>query len=93
MDYIGIITGVLGITTAILGALAWYRGAIEQQYASQRDFGHLKRNYEQLSAHLSTLIDEEDERYNEIRLELREIKFLLGQPHDSGPHSGINRKK
>ena len=92
MDYIGIATGIIGIVTAILGGLAWYKGAIEQRYAAQRDFGHLRRNYEQLNANLLALMREEDERFDELRLELREMKITLGL-HDSGPRSGFPREK
>lgn len=92
MDYIGIITGIIGITTAILGGLAWYKGAIEQRYASHRDFGHLKRNYEQLNANLLSLMKEEDARFDELRLELREMRIHLGL-HDSGPRSGFPKER
>lgn len=54
----------------------WYSGAIQKRYAAQRDYEHLKKNYEQLSANLDRLVRDQTEGMYEITLELKEVKGL-----------------
>lgn len=72
-----LISLAMGLASFLGGLILWYRGSVEKRYAAERDFRHLQRNYEQLSGHLLALIKEEDSRYDEIRLELRDIKNFL----------------
>lgn len=48
---------LLGVASFIAGAIAWYRGAVEKRYAAERDFQHLRRNYEQLAISVKELDD------------------------------------
>ena len=65
---------IISISSFFGGLIMWYRGSVEKRYAAERDFNHLKRNYEQLTAHLTTLMQEEDNRFDEIRLRLNNIE-------------------
>lgn len=47
-DFVAIAGFLLGVVTAFAGWLAWYGSSIKKAYAAERDFNHLKRNYEQL---------------------------------------------
>ena len=81
-----VVSLAIGVITFIGGLLAWYRGAVEKRYAAERDFNHLKRNYEQLANSLGSLMKDEEDRFDELRLELRELKFQLqGIPPKSIP--------
>jgi predicted component of type VI protein secretion system len=59
------------------GMITWYTGVIKKQYASQRDFEHLKRSYASLSDNVRGLMAEVDDRANMQMLELKEVKALL----------------
>lgn len=47
---------VLGLFTSLAGALAWYATSVRKRYAAERDFQHLKRNYEQLAANQGVML-------------------------------------
>jgi len=68
---------VIGVVTFLGGTLAWYSGAIEKRYAAQRDFGHLKRNQENISREVGELFKEQDRRFDQLEKENAEIKSLL----------------
>lgn len=53
-----LISLTLGLLGFLSGAILWYRGSIEKRYAAERDFGHLKRNQEQMSQALGIIDDE-----------------------------------
>jgi nitrogen fixation protein FixH len=48
-DFVAISGFILGLITALAGWLAWYGTAVRKRYAAERDFNHLRRNYEQLA--------------------------------------------
>lgn len=64
---------VLGLLSTCGGAIAVYRSNVTKEYAAQRDFAHLRKNYEQLSSAVGEL----DDRLNGIQHELIEIKSAL----------------
>ena len=68
---------VMGLGSFLSGILFWYKGSIEKRYAAQRDFGHLKRNYEQLSEGVGQLGEEMDRRLDSIDKRLQEISMIL----------------
>jgi hypothetical protein len=53
-----VISLVMGVSSFIGGIILWYKGSVEKSYAAQRDFGHLKRNYENLSNAINILIEQ-----------------------------------
>lgn len=63
---LGIVLSLLSLFTGFAGALAWYSSRVKKQYAAERDFGHLKRNYEQLSQNLKELWRQNDERFDAV---------------------------
>ena len=69
--------GVIGMSGAVFGAIAWYRGSVEKAYAAKRDFGHLKNNYKGLSGAIADIDKTLDTRFDRIDLEQRETKALL----------------
>lgn len=57
----------MGLSSFIGGGILWYRGAIEKQYAAQRDFQHLRRNQEQLKQATEIISDEMEGISNDLR--------------------------
>lgn len=51
--------------------------AEKRKYGLERDFAHLKRNYEQNTQNLSLIISELDRRFDAVDKTLIEIKSLL----------------
>ncbi len=73
---------LLGILSLLAGFFMWYRGAVEKSYAAQRDFGHIRRNQEQMLSAIDQLESEWDDRLQAQQAELKEIKayvFSLSQ--------------
>lgn len=77
MDAPAFISLIMGLASFLSGLLLWYKGSIEKRYAAQRDFGHLKRNYESLSEGVNLQAKEMDRRFDQVEADLREIKILL----------------
>lgn len=82
------IAALIGIFTFVGGLIAWYRGAVQKEYASQRDWEHVKNNQKQLIENLNfifkeieekfdRLIDEQDVRFDKIDSQLIEIKSMF----------------
>lgn len=69
------ITLVMGILSFVGGLIALYGAAIKKQYASERDFNHLKRNYENLTHNVETLSKMEDQRFDDIEKILIEMRL------------------
>lgn len=68
---------LIGILTFLGGILAWYRGAVEKNYASKRDWEHVRRNQENLTKNLEILFKEFDGRFDQLDHELLEIKAMF----------------
>lgn len=78
---------IMGVISFAGGAVAWYSAAIKKSYASERDFNHLKRNYESMTANISALSDLLDQRLDTIALMMAKIEtrqdIILSQTRDS----------
>lgn len=77
-------------------ALKRHSDAETKEYAAQRDFQHLRKDYEGLAQSMVTLIREADERFDRVDLELREIKSLINVVlcHTAGDSvSGVLRRR
>jgi hypothetical protein len=48
-----------------------------KQYAAERDFGHLMRQYEGLTLNINTLHELGDRRLDDLEADLRDVKGLL----------------
>ena len=86
-NILGIVTGVIGIIGAIVGGMTWYKGSVEQRYAAQRDFGHLRRNQEQLITNVDRLfsdlenhLDRQDGEIQNLKLKLIELNSFNHRP-------------
>lgn len=66
----------LGIGSSLIGLITWYSNSEKKRYAAERDFNHLKRNYEQLTLNLKMVAEEIDDFHNKVMQELVEIKAL-----------------
>ncbi len=70
---------ILSLIANILGAIAWMSSAAKKRYAAERDFGHLRRNQEQMSQGINLLMEEMKSQFNTLERDLLEIKFILGK--------------
>lgn len=79
---------LIGIFTFAGGLIAWYRGAVQKEYASQRDWEHVKNNQKQLTNNLDfifkeidqkldKIIDEHDKRFDKIDVNQIELKSMF----------------
>lgn len=57
----------MGLIVGIGGGLAWYEAKTKKEYAAERDFRHLNRNYENLSMALKQFADENERHYEMLR--------------------------
>lgn len=67
---------VVSLLTFAGGVIAWYSASVQKRYASQRDFEHLKRNYEQLASNQNEIVKDLDKGFDSLILELKEVKGL-----------------
>lgn len=70
-SWVGLGTGLISFCG---GLVLWYKGSVEKRYAAQRDFGHLKRNYEQLTIGITDLTEEQEKSIREVLEEIRELQ-------------------
>jgi hypothetical protein len=75
-DWISVGGLSIGILSLLGGFFLWYKGSVEKRYAAERDFAHLRRNQEQISNGLAAIDKFLDDRLDEQRGELKEIKAL-----------------
>lgn len=68
---------VVGVITSIGGGVAWYSAFVRKQYAAERDFQHLKRNYETMRDALSALEDDLDKRLDKVDLQQVHMTAML----------------
>lgn len=79
---------LIGIFTFIGGLIAWYRGAVQKEYASQRDWEHVKNNQKQLVENLNfifkemdekldKIMEEQDRRFDRVDVQQTEIKSMF----------------
>lgn len=64
----------IGILSLLAGFFLWYKGSVEKRYAAERDFAHLRRNQEQLGDAIAAIDKFLDDRLDEQRVEMKEIK-------------------
>lgn len=68
---------IMSVGSALFAVVTWYSASVQKRYASQRDFEHLKRNYQQLSENHAQTSKEMDARFDQMTLDLRDIKNIL----------------
>lgn len=77
-DLIAIISLLIAIVSFIDASLQRYKKKATAQYASERDFQHLRRNQEQIVSNVREVLDEFDEVKDEVRDVKRIIEVYLG---------------
>lgn len=84
----GLLGSIFGIGTSFVALRSLYKGSIRKEYAAERDFEHLKRDYKSLASSINFLIKEianeradilekVDDRSDRIVENQIEIKALL----------------
>ena len=82
---LAITTGAMGLISGLAGALMWYASRIKREYQAERNYEHLKRNYNQLSQAILTLTDQHEERAQEIQRMLDRILDRLDMSQITRP--------
>lgn len=80
-DFVAIGGFILGLLTSLAGFLVWYGSSVRKSYAAERDFAHLRRNYEQLAEnqkHMLIELQNIDEGIKDIAIHL----CNKGEPHN-----------
>ena len=73
-NLVAIIGLIITILTALTGMIIYYVNAEKRKYGLERDFAHIKRNYEQISQSLNLITTEIDHRFDAVERILIEIK-------------------
>jgi len=76
---LGILVSGLSLMTGTIGAIAWMQSRTRKQYAAERDFGHLKRNYEGLTHNVEGLWRQTEEWHNNVSRQLDRIEAKVSQ--------------
>ena len=42
MEFVSVVSGVLGVVGALVGISGWFAGAVKKSYAAEREFMHIK---------------------------------------------------
>lgn len=63
----------LSLTTFLVGVVLSYRSSVVKRYAAERDFGHLKNSFSQMSQNLQSIQDE----IEELKLSQMGLKNLI----------------
>jgi shikimate 5-dehydrogenase len=74
---VALIGCLIGIGGAAAAVYARWKASIEKGYAAQRDFQHLKRNQEQISAGIAEIAKDFDNRIDRTDLALNRIETML----------------
>jgi len=76
-SHLTILTSAISIVTFLGGCLAYYRSSVEKNFADTRDFNHVKNNQQQLSQNLQEISTEMDSRFDDLKLQIADLKGLL----------------
>lgn len=68
---------IVSLTSVAVGFLAWLRKDEREKYARQRQLEHALNNYQTVSTAVVQLEDKVDEGFQQVALELSQIKMLL----------------
>jgi hypothetical protein len=76
-DLIAVGSLAFTVISGILASGLWYASAEKRRYGLERDFAHLKRNYEQIQQSLNLLLTEFDHRFDTAERDILEVKSVL----------------
>ena len=74
---VAIIGGLVGLTGSAAAVITWYRSVVRKEYAAQRDFSHLKNNYETLSNAFEDAVKDQDLRFDRLDLSQARVESKL----------------
>ena len=78
---LGILVNGTSLLTGFVGYLAWQRSKTRKEYAAERDFNHLKRNYESLTINVEGLWRQMEEFHRDAQRQLDRIEVKLSDGH------------
>ncbi|MBE9213721.1 hypothetical protein IQ247_13775 [Plectonema cf. radiosum LEGE 06105] len=76
-DLIAVGSLVLTLASTLAAIAFWYANTEKRRYGLERDFSHLKRNYDQIQHSLNTILSEIDHRFDVTERDILEIKSTL----------------
>lgn len=68
---------LLYFVSSLIAVTIWYGKSEKKKYGLERDFNHLKRNYEQIQNGLNLILRETEHKLNLISRDILEIKSKL----------------
>lgn len=78
LEYIGV---GIAVVTFVGGIFAWYSAAVKKEYASQRDWEHLKNNQRQFQENLDYLFKDMGETLENMQNEHRKRFDKIDSQH------------
>ena len=78
-DFIAIGSLIVAGATGLSAFCLWYANNEKRKYGLERDFAHIKRNYEQIQLSLNNVLKEIDYRFNGIEKDILEFKSSLNK--------------
>lgn len=78
-DFIAIGSLVLATATSLVGVALWYAKSEKRKYGLERDFAHIKGNYEQIQIALRDLLKEFDHRFNDLEKDILDVKSIINR--------------
>lgn len=85
---LGIVVSLISVMTFIGGIFAYQRSSARKEYASERDFGHLKNSMAQSSKNIEELWRQNDNRFDHVDQRLTEIAIRMNIPPASSIRAG-----
>ncbi len=76
-DLIALCALLLSTGGAVTAIVFWYVNSEKRKYGLERDFAHLKRNYEHINSNLLTILSELDNRFDRVERDILEVKSNL----------------
>ncbi len=76
-DLIALCALLLSIGGTAIAIVFWYVNSEKRKYGLERDFAHLKRNYEHINSNLLTILSELDNRFDRVERDILEVKSNL----------------
>ncbi|MDJ0737342.1 MAG: hypothetical protein QNJ47_25310 [Nostocaceae cyanobacterium] len=76
-DLIALCPLLLSIGGNAIAIVLWYVNSEKRKYGLERDFLHLKRNYEQINSNLLAILYELDNRFDRVKRDILEVKSNL----------------
>ncbi|MGB3757275.1 MAG: hypothetical protein WBA07_13025 [Rivularia sp. (in: cyanobacteria)] len=76
-DLIAVGSLAFTVLSGIVAGSFWYANSEKRRYGLERDFAHLRRNYEQIQQSLNLIMTEFDHRFDTAERDILEIKSGL----------------